>query len=92
MKKQPEKKPELNPFEPLEIPTHKMTDAQLIARQSDMDAALSGAMSGVVIGDADDKLDDEAEDEFGDLIEHVSATDYRSLSEALREDEVDLEE
>lgn len=85
MKKQPEKKPDLT-FEPLEIPTHEMTDAQLIARQNDMDAALSGAMSGVVIGDVDDTLDDEATDESGDLIEHVSDTDYRTLGEAMADD------
>lgn len=76
------KKPTTHNFEPIEKPTWEMTDAELEAHQNEMDAATGWSAGAPLVPAGAEPLDDEQEDGDGDLWEHVSDTDFRSLSEA----------
>ncbi len=73
-----------------------MTDEELRADEASREAAarLFGGITPAPVDD-DDGLEDEDVDASGDLLERISATDYRSLREYLDEEldkSIDLED
>lgn len=69
---------------PIEKMTYEMTDAELLQHEADMASAAARLWGGVQETSAADNEefdDDEDTDEAGDLFEHISPTDYRSMAE-----------